>query len=200
MNLKSILQIFLFALILLISYLVFKNYFSEVKVAEVKETLNKTVLRDSKDRSDSSEDSSSIIENLEYKSIDSRGNKYIVKAGIGETKLKNQNILILQKVNAKINLIKKSPILIVSDYAEYNSINFDTKFFGSVIAKFEDNKIKSDNLDLFFKDNLALMYNNIYFTNSVSKMNADKINLDLLTGDIIVQMFESSEKIKIKSK
>jgi hypothetical protein len=44
------------------------------------------------------------------------------------------------------------------------------------------------------------MYNNIYFTNSVSKMNADKINLDLLTGDIIVQMFESSEKIKIKSK
>ena len=200
MNLKLSLQIFLFALILLISYLVFKNYFSEVEVVEVKETLNKTVSRDSKDRSDSSEDSSSIIENLEYKSIDSRGNKYIVKAGIGETKLKNQNILILQKVNAKINLIKKSPILIVSDYAEYNSINFDTKFFGSVIAKFEDNKIKSDNLDLFFKDNLALMYNNIYFTNSISKMNADKINLDLLTGDIIVQMFESSEKIKIKSK
>jgi|ETNmetMinimDraft_8_1059916.scaffolds.fasta_scaffold00290_15 lipopolysaccharide assembly outer membrane protein LptD (OstA) len=200
MNLKLSLQIFLFALILLISYLVFKNYFSEVEVVVVKETLNKTVLEDSKDRSDSSEDSSSIIENLEYKSIDSRGNKYIVKAGIGETKLKNQNILILQKVNAKINLIKKSPILIVSDYAEYNSINFDTKFFGSVIAKFEDNKIKSDNLDLFFKDNLALMYNNIYFTNSVSKMNADKINLDLLTGDIIVQMFESSEKIKIKSK
>ena len=200
MNLKLSLQIFLFALILLISYLVFKNYFSEVEVVVVKETLNKTVLEDSKDRSDSSEDSSSIIENLEYKSIDSRGNKYIVKAGIGETKLKNQNILILQKVNAKINLIKKSPILIVSDYAEYNSINFDTKFFGSVIAKFEDNKIKSDNLDLFFKDNLALMYNNIYFTNSISKMNADKINLDLLTGDIIVQMFESSEKIKIKSK
>ena len=200
MNLKLSLQIFLFALILLISYLVFKNYFSEVEVVVVKETLNKTVLEDSKDRSDSSEDSSSIIENLEYKSIDSRGNKYIVKSKLGETKLENQNILILQKVNAKINLIKKSPILIVSDYAEYNSINFDTKFFGSVIAKFEDNKIKSDNLDLFFKDNLALMYNNIYFTNSVSKMNADKINLDLLTGDIIVQMFESSEKIKIKSK
>jgi len=197
MNLKSILQIFLFALILLISYLVFKNYFSEV---EVKETLNKTVLRDSKDRSDSSEDSSSIIENLEYKSIDSRGNKYIVKSELGETKLENQNILILQKVNAKINLIKKSPILIFSDYAEYNSINFDTKFSGGVIAKFEDNEIKSDNLDLFFKDNLALMYNNIYFTNSISKMNADKINLDLLTGDIIVQMFESSEKVKIKSK
>ena len=109
MNSKSILQIFLFALILLISYLVFKNYFSEV---EVKETLNKTVLRDSKDRSDSSEDSSSIIENLEYKSIDSRGNKYIVKSELGETKLENQNILILQKVNAKINLIKKSPVLI----------------------------------------------------------------------------------------
>ena len=197
MNSKSILQIFLFALILLISYLVFKNYFSEV---EVKETLNKTVLRDSKDRSDSSEDSSNIIENLEYKSIDSRGNKYIVKSKLGETKLENQNILILQKVNAKINLIKKSPILIFSDYAEYNSINFDTKFSGGVIAKFEDNEIKSDNLDLFFKDNLALMYNNIYFTNSISKMNADKINLDLLTGDIIVQMFESSEKVKIKSK
>ena len=200
MNLKLSLQIFLFALILLISYLVFKNYFSEVEVVVVKETLNKTVLGDSNDRSDSSEDSSSVIENLEYRSIDSRGNKYIVKSELGETKLENQNILILQKVNAKINLIKKSPILIVSDYAEYNSINFDTKFFGSVIAKFEDNKIKSDNLDLFFKDNLALMYNNIYFTNSVSKMNADKINLDLLTGDIIVQMFESSEKIKIKSK
>jgi hypothetical protein len=82
MNLKLSLQIFLFALILLISYLVFKNYFSEVEVVVVKETLNKTVLEDSKDRSDSSEDSSSIIENLEYKSIDSRGNKYIVKAGI----------------------------------------------------------------------------------------------------------------------
>ena len=72
-----------------------------------------------------------------------------------------RKLIILKNVSGKLILKDNSDILIYSDYAKYNSKNFDTNFYQNVSGFFELSKIYSDNLDLLFKDNLGIMYNNI---------------------------------------
>ena len=91
----------------------------------------------------------------------------------------------------------ESKIFIFSKYAKYNSNNFDTKFYTNVKATYEDMIVKSENLDLFFKDNYGEMYNNINFTSKDSEIKADKLFFDLVNGDIKINMYNSDDKITI---
>ena len=192
MNVKTLIQFFLFFSIILISFLVFKLYLlKKPDLTNIHEIEEKIV---------SGDFSKNIIEDLEYNSSDVRGNKYKLNAQFGEVDLENQNILILEDVVGRIDLINKSPIMIFSKYAEYNTITLDTKFYPQVKVTYEDNQITSDNLDLFFKDNIASMYNNINFTNYMSEAKTDKIDFDLLTGDINISMFDKTKKIEIVKK
>jgi len=195
MKVKLIVQILLLTLIFVISYLVFHFYFSEKKdlaIKKLEEELTEEInLKDL---------SSNVIESLEYKSKDNQGNEYVVKSEYAEINLENQDILILQNVTATINLVGKDPILIFSEFAEYNKSNFDTKFYDGVEVFFEDNIINSNNLDLFFKDNIGSMYSDIRFINNNSELAADLIDFNLLSGDISVSMYDREEKIKISKK
>jgi len=210
MNLKTVVQIMLFVVILGIFYLFYFIYFkkdvselkkekrnkeNEIKLTqkdEPKDLANKEKLVD--------ENSSNIIKNIEYKSSDKKGNKYMLKADIGEISIDNKNIIKLSKVYGKIMLINKEPINIYSDFAIYNTENHDTEFFDNVIIKFKDNNINSNNFDLFIKDDIAKIYNNVILDNSLSKINADIVNIDLLSGNINVDMFNKSNKVKFLKK
>lgn len=181
-------------------YMFINNYF--FKQSDVAFKQSEVTNIDNSDIQDmiSEETSSNIIEKLEYNTIDSLGNRYLLKAEYGEIKENNRNILKLIDVRGKIELKDKSPIFIFSDFANYNSINHDTKFYNNVIVEYEKNNIKSDNLDLFFVNNNASMYNNIFFMNEESELEADQINFDFLTGDVNISMFDNSEKIKVLKK
>ena len=67
-------------------------------------------------------------------------------------------------------LIEKDPIYINSKFAIYNTENSDTKFFDEVLIQFEDNQIDSDNFDLFINENIAKIYNNVFFNNNLTKI------------------------------
>ena len=97
----------------------------------------------------------------------------------------------------KIKLKNKSDIEIKSDFAKYNSITFDTNFYENVFAFFEESKVSSDNLDLFFKNNKAIMYNNIKYLDRNTTANADEISFNLLNGDVNIRMFDKKKKIQI---
>ena len=204
MNLKTIVQIFIIILIITILFSFINIFFKENTIEQV--YINEEKITDTQlTKRNTSEDITNsalreVIENLEYNSIDQSGNKYLINAKLGEINLENKNIMLLNEVSGKIILVKKSPIYIYSNYAEYNTTNFDTKFYDQVIVKFEKNQITSNNLDLFFKDNHAYMYNNIYFFNDFSDLKADKITFNLLNGNVNVNMFDNSNKIKILKK
>ena len=204
MNLKTIVQIFIIILIITILFSFINIFFKENTIEQVyinEEKITDTQLVKRNTLEDITNSAlREVIENLEYKSIDQSGNEYLINAKLGEINLENKNIMLLNEVSGKIILVKKSPIYIYSKYAEYDTINFDTKFYDQVIVKFEKNQITSNNLDLFFKDNHAYMYNNIYFFNDFSDLKADKITFDLLNGDVNVNMFDNSNNIKILKK
>ena len=149
---------------------------------------------------ENSESHREITENLVYKSKDAKGNTYLLESKFGKTDRENKNIILLDQVTAKINLRDKPEISIKADNAEYDYDNLNTKFFNNVKIKYSSNIITSDNLDLIFNKNIANMYNNVFFKNDTSSAKADLINMNFLTGNINIKMYEESKKIEINKK
>ena len=194
MNIKTIIQIFIFLIIVISLYLFIKITFlsenQEIMDLDLEEKEVKV------EKINTKESSGDIVENINYKSIDANGNEYNLNASRGEISRDNENIIILKNVKAELQLKDKSNIYIKSDFAKYDSLNFDTYFYRNVSGFFENKKIYSDNFDLLFKDNEAMIYNNIKFLDINFEGSADKIKLDLLTGDIIITM-QDTQKIQI---
>ena len=191
---KKVIQILIILLIILISYLVLNIYFFDKKdIPDLDLSKNLIIIEDNINLDN-------VMENLEYKSSDKSGNNYIIKAKKGKVNLEKENLLILENVYGEIKLVGKSTIYIYSNFAQYNKNNFDTRFYQNVLVNFEDKRFNCDNLDLFFKDNIGSMYNNIVFVNKNTQINADQINMNLLNGDINIKMFQEEKKIKILKK
>jgi hypothetical protein len=191
---KKVIQILIILLIILISYLVLNIYFFDKKdIPDLDLSKNLIIIEDNINLDN-------VMENLEYKSSDKSGNNYIIKAKKGKVNLEKENLLILENVYGEIKLVGKSTIYIYSNFAQYNRNNFDTRFYQTVLVNFENKRFNCDNLDLFFKDNFGSMYNNIVFVNKNTQINADQINMNLLNGDINIQMFQEEKKIKILKK
>ena len=144
--------------------------------------------------------SSNIIQNIEYKAEDRNGSKYKIKSKYGELKNDQTNLILLSEVSAVINIKNSSPINIISDNAIYNNTDYDTKFYGNVIVTFIDHNIASDNLDLYFKKDLAYISNNVVYKNLNTTLQADKIEIDLLTKNSNIYMDNKFRKIKIMNK
>ncbi len=201
MSIKTVVQLILFTLILSIFYVFYFIYFKK-NVSEINQSTKEDIVKnelnvaqEDKEEVLNNQNESNIIKNIEYKSSDKSGNDYILKAKIGEIDIQNKNIIRLNGVSGKITLVEKDPINIYSKFAIYNSENSDTKFYEEVEIQFEDNQINSDNFDLFIRENIAKIYDNVQFNNNLSKINADIINIDLLSGNINVDMYNESNKV-----
>jgi len=188
MNKKVFLQLFLLSTIIIISYIFFKIYFTQ------KDNLN--FVKDSIDETITNNESN-IIYNIEYYTEDERGNSYIVKSEKGEFNDSDSSTILMINVEATLNSQNSDPIKISSDNALYNKVDYDTNFYTNVVAEFSDHIITSDNLDLFFKKNLATISNNIVYKNLNTKLEADKIEIDLITKNSKIFMDDKSKKVNI---
>ncbi len=194
MNVKTAIQLLIFLLMGIFIFFFIKNTFLKYQKDIVYLDLNKDKAIE---KIETEKNENTIIENLNYVSIDAKGNEYILNAKYGEESKENLNIILLKQVVGKIKLKNKSDIEIKSDFAKYNSITFDTNFYENVIGFFGESKVSSDNLDLFIKNNKAIMYNNIKYLDRNTTANADEISFNLLNGDINIRMFDKKKKIQI---
>ena len=67
------------------------------------------------------EDKSNIINNINYSSQDNIGNAYNISAEIGKINNKNEDMILLENVTAKITIVDSEDVIIYSNFAEYNS-------------------------------------------------------------------------------
>ena len=193
MQKKLLLQFFLFTIILIMIFFFYKIYFTDKELNISAETNSDQKI--SKNKKDSN-----IIYNIEYVAQDNDGNNYIVKSKYGELKNDQSNLIILKKVLATINIQNSPSIEIASDGAKYNSINYDTEFYGNVTLTYVDHAITSDNLDLYFQKNLAYFSDNVVYKNLNNSIQADKIEIDLITKNSKIYMNNTFKKIKVTSK
>ena len=195
MSLKTLIQIFLSILTISIIFLFFFKYFYNVQ--EPAELIN--VKKDT-GQIISKETTQNIIENLRFENVDINGNKFLINAGYGEINTDDIDFLNLSEVTATIYLANKTPINISADFAKYNKINFETIFYTNVKINYEKNSIKSDEFEISINKNLASINGNVVYNNTEVVSYADKIEYDLLNENVIINMFDKEDNIKINRK
>ena len=137
-----------------------------------------------------------LTKQIQYITSSSNGNVFKILADTGKTNLKNRNLLDLENVEGSIISSERPDIYISSNFAEYNYSNQNSKFYGDVVIKYNDQVIKCDNLDLKISDNIAIAYNNVILQNRNSLMKAEKITMNILTKDISINSNEEIEVTK----
>ena len=192
MNKKILVQFFLFSLFIFLSVFFYYEYFKkDSQTLKINKKTAQTLEQPNE---------SNLIRGLRYFSVDDNGNKYEIRSEYGEMGLDNPNVILMTNVVAKIDIYNSDPIIITSTFANYNVKNYDTNFEKNVFVKHVDNKLNGENLDLSFQNNLLLMYNDIIYQNSDTKLLADKLEIDLITKDSKIIMNDKKSKIKIIKK
>ena len=187
MKTRILIQILLSILILIIIFTVYQKYFK--KGQEKKEIIKKEKII--------SEENNLI--NITYESVDKQGRKYVISAETGTLRDEEPDLIYMSNVSAKIILKDGEIIYIDSLNAQYNSLNYDTKFQKNVKLTYIENKIFCENLNNFFKDNLIEAFNELTYKNLDIIMMADKIEIDLYTKNSKI-FNTSSDKVLIKKK
>ena len=198
MNSKSLIQIFALILIIVLSYLVgTKLFLKEPYLADIEIENNKVISEKTTNIDSQKATELNLIENLQYKSIDSLGNEYIINCESAVSNIDDEYVLNLKKVNAVVYIKNKEPIFIDSDFAIYNKNSFNTNFYGNVKVINDLTKILSENLDLIYEDNLVNLYNIKEVFYDKTKLIADNVKFNLLTKDININMNDKDKKIGI---
>ena len=144
---------------------------------------------------------SNLIKDIKYSSKDLKGNEYTITADEGEIDLNNSNIIFLKNVIAYIKLIKNNEIIkISSNFGKYNTVSYDTIFSKKVEIDYIDNNLTGDYLDFSMMNNLLIMSKNVIYTNPNNILKADVVELNTITKDTKIFMYNSTEKVEVKSK
>ena len=198
MKSKSFIQLILFSIIILSSFIVYQYFFKDNKSVKIIDSQpNEIQPQNSQSIQSKIIDTDNIIEKLEYKSIDAYGNEYVIKSSKAESQMNNSNDVKLFKVSAIIYSPKKKPIMIKSDFALHNKLTFNTKFYDNVEILHDTIQVSSDNLDLLYKENRVDLYNIKSANYKQSTLLADKITFDILTKNVSVNMYKDDQRIKI---
>ena len=193
MKKKNILKFFLILFLIVLTFFVYSKYFKK----------NDELLLNSKIPTTSSEEdiyNSNIIKDINYTSRDLKGNEYIIIAKEGEIDLNDNDIIFLTDVTAYIKLVKNSELItITSNFGKYNTINYDTIFSKNVKIDYIDNIITGDYLDFSMIKNLLIISRNVIYKNLENTLKADVIELDTMTKDTKIFMYNVNNKVNVKN-
>ena len=138
-----------------------------------------------------------MIEGIQYFSKDVNGNTYLIESKTGSIDKENPDIIYLVDVEAKINFDQNDEIKVTSDEAIYNINNFDTEFIDNVKLFYEDNKLTCKNILVKFSKNYAILSGDLVYNNLLTKLSADRMEVDLSSRITKTSMINENDKIKI---
>ena len=185
-----------FSLVIAIIILFFTTYYSGNKDKIDEANKNSSTENASK----LTEETSDIIENVNYAGTNNRGTFFELNAAIAEIRRDKPNLSQLQDVFVIIRLKNLRTIHIRSDKAIFNKISNDCEFFGNVKITEQDNIITSDNLNYYNSKNFLQAYNNVEYSSMKGALVADKVDVDLLKNEANIFMFKKNDKVKVKYK
>ena len=186
---KIYIQFFLIIIFFIISFFLFLKYF---KKTSLENDTNINIAQNTNT-------GESLIEDLKYLSTDKEGNEYKIEAKKGNIDKNNPDIIYLENVKAIILLQNSENISIKSNFAKYNTKNFDTLFNDSVVVDYGEHVLNSDFLDLSFENNLVSIYDNVRYLSGISSLKADKAEIDILSKKTKIFMEDPKKKVQINS-
>ena len=192
MNKKTTIQILLIFLIFLFSTLFYLKYFKN------SQKISENIPKEEQQSITSQNDNSTYIDNVNYISSDTRGNRYQITAEQAEIKVIDPDVMLLENVVAYIFIKDSDTIMITSNFGEYNSKNYDTIFSENVIILYPGHKITGEYLNLSFLKNLGTISKDVIYKGEKTSLFADKIEINLTTKDTKIFMDDKNKKVLVK--
>ena len=192
MNKKTAIQVLLIFIIFLFSILFYLKYFKNSK------KISENIPKEDKQNIASQNDSSTYIDNINYISSDTRGNKYQITAEQAEIKTEDSDVMLLENVVAYILNKNSDTIIITSNFSVYNSKNYDTIFSENVIILYTGHKITGEYLELSFLKNLGTISKDVIYKGKKTSLFADKVEINLTTKDTKIFMDDKNKKVLVK--
>ena len=192
MNKKTTIQILLIFLIFLFSTLFYLKYFKN------SQKISENIPKEEQQIITSQNDSSTYIDNVNYISSDTRGNRYQITAEQAEIKVIDPDVMLLENVVAYIFNKDSDTTMITSNFGVYNSKNYDTVFSENVIILYPGHKITGEYLDLSFLKNLGTISKDVIYKGEKTSLFADKIEINLTTKDTKIFMDDKNKKVLVK--
>ena len=206
MGKKTLIQIFLITLLIIVSFLIF-NFFYVSKIDNENLKTKKNEIVDELKNTDKN-----IIKDIEYSLNNNKGDIYKVIADFGEVKIDNPDLMFLTNVNAYVTFTDKTRIVLISDFANFNTKTFETTFFDNVQVKRDKEIITGDELYLVLEnddkkilnnpdieENLIRISYNVMYKKPGYSLKADILEFDLITKNIKIYMLNEKQKILAKS-
>ena len=189
---KFLIQVTLVCLLILITYVIYKTYFSEQKIIQTNQIEESSEPLIEKDKN--------FIKNLKYEVNLSREGKYEIKSRLGEVnRKKGVEIILMKDVTALFTNLDNEIIYINSDYAEFNSDNYNTLFRDNIKIKNKDNIITADRLSFEYVQNNILVYGNVQYLGDYGKLKTDNIKINLTKQSIEIFMNNTKDDVIISS-
>ena len=179
------------SLIILISVSFYLKYFKESS-KNLEE--NKIAIKMAVDENASS----NYIDNINYSSLDSKGNKYHITAKQAEIDIDNQNVMFLKDITAYIFIENADTIKITSNFGKYNSKNYDTIFSKNVLIVYPNHEITGEYLDFSFLNNLGTISTDVIYFGNKTKLLADRVEINIATKDTKIFMNDNTKKVLIE--
>jgi len=192
MNKKTTIQILLIFLIFLFSTLFYLKYFKN------SQKISENIPKEEQQIITSQNDNSTYIDNVNYISSDTRGNRYQITAEQAEIKIEDPDVMLLENVVAYIFNKDYDTAMITSNFGVYNSKNYDTIFSENVIILYPGHKITGEYLDLSFLKNLGTISKDVIYKGEKTSLFADKVEINLTTKDTKIFMDDKNKKVLVK--
>lgn len=190
---KRLFQLFLIFLLALYIFFFYNKYFTaknDPQLIEEKNTIETSEVGQN-----------NLIKNLKYEVRFDDNTQYVIEAVYSEITYEGEiEIVKMQNVSAKFFDKNDNQLLISSENAVYNNSNYNTEFFDDVSIDYMNNKIKSDNLDLNFEDNIVRIYNNVVYEGLQGLLKTDNVIINLITKNIEIFMNNEKNKVEVISK
>lgn len=204
---KTLIQTFLILTLILLNFVVFNFYYKADFKKDQTDLKNQEIEEKSLNVKNND-----LIENLKYTSNNSRGDIYELFADFGEANKENPDIMFLTNVNGRIKSKNKPDVLLTSKFANFNTKTFETTFIDNVKISRHDEIITGDELYLVldrdkndFKENLNKEENLLRISNNVSfkkpgySLEADIVEIDLITKNSKIYMKNGIKKVSVTS-
>jgi hypothetical protein len=138
-------------------------------------------------------DESTYFENLEYKGLYDLDKPFSVKSEEAYIVSGEPDIVYMKNMYVILYLNENRIVEITSLKGRYNKENYNCFFDQDVLATDGETVITANNIDLLATENIMKIYNNVNLNNTISSLQADKVDYNFKTKYFKVSMFDDKE-------
>jgi len=191
---KTIIQI---VLLLTGSMILFLTYFVDLKKKDqVSEKIEEVKVSEEKDQV---EKTTNTFEDVEYKGIDTNGNRFVINSRFADFEIDRPRIINMTDVKCVFYFKDNSTLTITSDSGIYNNVTLDMIFETNVRMRYLENMLLSERADFKNEQNLLLVEGNVHGENPEGTFKADRMKVDLNDKKVGLSMLGGG-KVDVKVK